>query len=317
MDRLIELNTFLAVMDEGSFARAARRIGRSAPGVTRIIGELEHRIGVRLFDRNSRRCTPTEAARQFAANARDIVCDYEHAVSGIRGEAVEAKGRLRITAPYFFGREHVAPLILEFLEEQPGISCELDLSDRPIDLLGERVDLAVRIGPISDLSLKARRAGVVRTLIVTSPEYLERSGTPTGLDDMKNHQLIQHGSQGDAPWRLVDGMGNPIDVSVHARFTVNQADAALAAARAGHGLVTALSYQVDADLRSGRLVSVLDRFAPSPVPVHLAWPDGRERLLRARLLIDYLATRLSALPILGGVAAKRDASGRFPVSILV
>jgi DNA-binding transcriptional LysR family regulator len=298
MDRLTELSTFIAVVERGSFTAAARTLGRSPPTITRTIAELEGRLGVRLFDRSSRRCTVTEAGRSLAEDARQIIADYGQALSSASGHALAPRGRLRITAPYSFGQKHIAPLIIDFIDTHAGISCELDLSDRPADLLEDAFDLAVRIGPITDAGLVVRRVGFVKRVIVASPSYLKLRGSPVAPCDIAAHDIVQHGSYVDRPWRLRGASGTPVTIPVQPRFSVNQADAALAAARAGRGLVTALSYQVHDDLQTGSLVTVLERFEPDPIPVRLVWPEGRDRLLRVRMLIDHLAGQLAKIPVL-------------------
>ncbi len=297
MDRLTELATFVAVVDQGGFAAASRFLRRSPPTITRIISDLEARVGVKLLERTSRRCSPTEAGRRLAEHARNLIADYEQAVSVATGESIAPRGLVRLTAPYFFGREYVAPAIMRFVDAHEGIFAELDLSDRPQDLVLAGFDLALRIGPVSDKSLKVRRIGFVRKVIVASPEYLARRGEPTSPEVLRKHDVIQHGSQFDAPWRFRARTGE-VAIRMLPRFTVNQADAALAAARAGRGLVTALSYQVHDDLAAGKLVCVLKAFEPEPLPVQLIWPDGRDRLRRVRMMIDHLVKELQCLDIL-------------------
>lgn len=298
MDRLTELSTFVAVIDNGGFTPAARALRKSPPTVTRLIAELEARLGVRLFDRTSRRCLLTEQGSRFAQDARAVLADYEQAVSLVSGEASTPRGKIRLTAPYFFGREHVAPSVLRFLDSHPSIAIELDLTDRIVDIHADVIDVAVRIGRIADETLTSTRVGWVRRVIVASPDYLARNGTPRTPRDLMSHTKIQHGSQIDAPWRLKGSRNRAVMTPVQARFTVNQADAAIAAARSGHGLVTALSYQVHQDVAAGQLVRLLQDFEPDPLPVALAWPEGRDALLRVRLLIDHLAKQLRSLSVI-------------------
>lgn len=289
---------FVAVVDAGSFAAAARMLSRSPPTVTRVVADLERRLGVTLLDRNSRRCRPTETGARLVDDARGLLTAYEDAASTASGEATEARGRVRITAPLVFGREHVAPAVGEFLDRHPRIAVELDLSDRQLDLHQERIDLAVRIGPVTDQSLTARRVGAVRRVIVASPEYLRGRGHPAGPQDLREHDIIQHGSRSDAPLRFQDKRGRVIEERVAARLTVNQADAAIAAAAAGRGLVSALSYQVHDAVSAGSLVRVLAEWEADPVPVNLAWPEGRQQLRRVRLVIDHLVATLSRLDVI-------------------
>lgn len=298
MDRLTELAAFLAVIDHGGFAPAARALRKSPPTITRLVADLEARLGIRLFDRSSRRCLLTEQGVSFANDARAVVTDYEQAIASASGEATAPRGNLKLTAPYFFGREHVSPAVLKFLKLHSSISVELDLSDRVLDLHDDGIDLAIRIGPITDETLINTRVGWVRRVVVASPDYLAQAGVPRSPNDLARHTKLQHGSYSDASWRLKGPRNRSIASPVHARFTVNQADAAIAAARSGYGLVTALSYQVHHDLETGLLVRVLQDFEPDPLPVSLTWPEGRDRLLRVRLVIDHLAEELRSLSVI-------------------
>ena len=154
MDRLDELAIFVRIVEEGSLARAAARLRRSPPAVTRALAALEDRIGVRLVDRTTRRLAPTEAGRAFYDRARSLVADYEAATAGAREAPV--RGLLRITAPVQFGRRHIAPVVARFLDDHDGVEVELLLNDRNIDLIDEGVDVALRIGPLADSTLSAR-----------------------------------------------------------------------------------------------------------------------------------------------------------------
>jgi DNA-binding transcriptional LysR family regulator len=296
MDRLTELQTLVTIAEAGSLAAAARRLRRSPPSVTRILADLEARLGVRLIERSSRRCAPTEAGRRLVEQARHLIGGYEEATREASGEALAPRGDIRLTAPFAFGREHVAPLLLTFLDAQPAINVELLLSDRVHDLHEENIDLGVRIGRIADTSLIARRIGWVSRVVVASPAYLSAHGTPGSPADVADHQIVQHSSLGaSAPWEF---RGKRIPVAVTPRLTVNQADAAIAAAKAGRGLVTALSYQVAGAIADGQLVRLLREFEPEPLPVHIVWPESRRPLQRVRLLIDHLASNLQPLAIL-------------------
>lgn len=299
MGRLSQLETFVAIVDAGSLAGAARRLRRSPPVVTRHLSELETMVGVVLVERTTRKCQPTEAGRRLAEQARNLLSSYSDAISDASGEATEPKGSLRITAPFVFGRDHVAPLIADFLEAYPSITADIHLADRVMDIHDENFDLAVRIGEVTDTSLVARRVGQVRRLFVASPAYIETHGLPTRPDDLHLHEIVQQTNHGIArPWAMLDRAGRPLAIDVRSRFTVNQADAALAEARNGRGIVAALSYQVDADLRDRRLVRLLREFEPEPLPVSLAWPQSRRLVRRVRLLVNYLEQNLAHLSLL-------------------
>lgn len=298
MDRLSELAAFIAVVDHGGFSAAAKVLRISTPSVSRMVARLEERVDLKLLDRSARRCVLTQHGVGLVEQARAIVRDYDDALEQAGKEARSPKGKVRLTAPYFFGREHVAPAVVLFLREHPGISVELDLDDRLSDLHASGFDLAVRIGPFDDETLRAVRVGWVGRMIVASPTYLAAHGCPESPAELQSHRRIQHGTHSDAPWRLRGAKGRSLLIPTEASFTVNQADAALAAAREGHGLVTALSYQVHADLASGALVRVMAEFEPEPLPVRLCWPEARDELARVRLMIDFFTAQLRRVPVI-------------------
>ncbi|MEO5867297.1 MAG: LysR family transcriptional regulator [Sphingomonas sp.] len=292
MERLVELETFVAVVDRGGFAAAARALGRSAPSVTRIVGDLEARLDVRLLDRTSRRCLPTDAGTGLVEDARHVLIGYEEALSKTRGEAIAPRGLIRITAPLAFGRAHVAPALVDFTNRHQAISVALDVCDRVQDLHEEGFDLTIRTGRIEDASLIVRRIGWVKRMIAASPAYLAQAGTPATPEAVADHQTVHQGGAVDSTWSFKSADGAPLEIAIRPRLMINQAEAAVAAARAGHGLVNALSYQLQDDLESGRLVRVLAPFETEPRPLSLVWPEGRQKLRRLRMLIDHLASFL-------------------------
>jgi DNA-binding transcriptional LysR family regulator len=295
MDRLEELRLFLAVLDAGSLVAGGRRLGHSPPAVTRALALMEERVGVRLLERSTRRSRPTEAGLRLAAQARQVLADYEAAMVEAAGEATAPRGRLRIAAPLVFGRLHVAPLAAEFLATRPLVSVELVLSDRTADLLGEGLDLALRIGRLADSTLVARRVGEVRAMLAASPGYLAARGTPAAPRDLAAHDLVHFGGPGAPPeWHFA----GPAAVPVAPRFSVNSAEAATDAALAGRGIVRALSYQLAEALAAGRLVRLLPGFEPPAMPVSLVHASARLLPARLRAFLDFAAPRLAALPVL-------------------
>jgi DNA-binding transcriptional LysR family regulator len=300
MDRLDQLRLFVAVLDGGSLAAAARKLRRSPPAVTRALAELEARLGVRLIERTTRRLAPTEAGRRLAEQARRLILDFEEAMGEAAGEGTRPRGRLRIAAPLAFGRIHVAPIVTAFLDAYPEVSAELSLADRVVDLVEEGIDVAVRIGQLGDTSLVARRVGAVRRVLAASPNYLAEHGTPRRPADLAAHELILFSGGGEGEWKFADPRDRETQIAlpVRARFAVNQADAAIAAAREGRGIVAALSYQVAPDLAAGRLVRVLQDFETAPIPVHLVFPSARHMVPRLRAFLDFAAPRLAALDAL-------------------
>jgi DNA-binding transcriptional LysR family regulator len=300
MDRLEELAVLVAVIDHGSLSAAARRLRRSPPAVTRALAALEDRVGARLVERSTRRLSVTEAGRAFAERARALLNEYDGAVSGLAESPL--RGLLRITAPLQFGRRHVAPLVIGFLETYREIQVELILNDRNLDLIEEGIDVAVRIGSLADSSLIARRVGEVRRVLVASPAYLARRGTPKRPADLAAHDTI-FGSARSEPseWRFGSPKRTTI-VRLSPRLLVNETEARLVAVKAGQGITRVLSYQVSEELEDGSLIRLLRDFEPPAWPVHLVAPSGGPKAPKVKAFFDYAAGRLSTLRVIRPMA---------------
>jgi DNA-binding transcriptional LysR family regulator len=298
MDRLDELAVLVAVLDAGSLAAAGRRLRRSPPAVTRTITALEQRVGARLVERTTRRLAPTEAGSALAARARSMLELYDEAMQLPAQAALH--GTLRITAPVVFGRRHVTRCVLDFQAEHPEVRVELELADRNLDLVEDTLDVAVRIGPLADSGLTARRVGAVHRVIVASPAYLARHGTPTTPAGLDGHATIVAFSRGGLlEWRLREhGRDRPVRVTP--RLLVNDIEAMLLAARSGHGIARALSYQVVDELRDGSLVRLLAAFEPPPEPVNLVFAGGRMMRPNVRAFVEFAATALGRLDVVRG-----------------
>lgn len=304
MDRLDELALFVAIIDAGSLAVAARRMNRSPAAATRALAALEARVGTRLVARTTRRLAPTPAGLALAERARELVSGYETALAGA-GEGL-VRGLVRVTAPVLFGRRHVAPVVATFLDAYPETQVELMLADRNVDLVEERLDLAVRIGALAESRLVARRVGLVRSILVASPGYLAARGEPARPADLAAHETI-HGLIRPGPREWQFGRNR---VRLAPRLIVNEVEAALIAARAGRGIARVLSYQAADDLAEGRLVRVLAAYEPPPVPVNLVTTGSGPRPARVRAFLDHAATALRALPVLRAEAD--EATSRAP-----
>lgn len=298
MDRLDELSIFVAIVEVGSLAGAARRLNRSRPAVTRALAALEERTGTRLIARSTRRLAPSDAGRELAVTARRLLADYETSLGD--ASVAPVRGLLRITAPLAFGRRHVTPLVAEFLDRYPEIQVELVLADRNLDLIDEDLHLAIRIGPLPSSRFVARKVGEVRRLLVASPDYLRRCAAPWKPADIAGHDTIASVAAGQGLiWRF-GGAGRGARVLVTPRFIVNEVEAVLIAARAGRGLARPLSYQVAEDLTSGALIRLLPQYEPLPLPVQLVVPGGRHLAPKVRAFLDHAVERL---PQLAPVAA--------------
>jgi DNA-binding transcriptional LysR family regulator len=296
MDRLDELAIFVAIVDEGSLAAAGRKLRRSPPAVTRALAALEERVAARLLERTTRRSRPTEAGRRLVDHARAVLAGYGDAVREVGAGPV--RGVLRVTAPLVFGRRHVTPVVASFLDVHPGVRVDLVLSDRNLDLIGDGLDVALRIGPLADSSLVARRVGEVRRMLVASPSYLAGRAAPRTPADLARHDVVFTATRPGSPsWQFGGATGRRA-VRLTPRLLLNDVEAALLAVRAGRGIGRALSYQVADDLASGTLVRLLPEIEPAPLPVQLIVPSARHLAAKSRSFVDHAARALATLGVI-------------------
>jgi DNA-binding transcriptional LysR family regulator len=305
MDRLHAMEVFAAVAEAGSFAGAAKRLRLSPPAVTRAVAALEERLGVRLFNRTTRSLNPTEAGLRFLTSTQRLLAELDEAERSAAGTTAVPSGHLVVTAPVTFGRAHVAPVLAAFLQAQPKVTAALLLLDRVTSLVEEGIDVAVRIGQLPDSTLVARRVGEVRRLLVASPAYLAAHGVPERPEALKEHAVIAFsGLLPGRDWRFVEN-GRATTVTLAPRLEINDALAALEVAERGHGITLALSYMVGPLLAAGRLVPVLEAFAPPPAPVQIVHPQSRLVAAKVRAFLDFATPRLKER-----LAAPLSASGR-------
>jgi len=296
MDRLDELQVFLAIIEAGSMTAAAHKLRRSPSAVTRILAALEERVGVRLFERSTRRLTATSEGQRLAEQARRLLGDYELAIR--EHQDAPPRGLLRVTAPTVFGRRHMAPVVTAFLMRHPEIQVELVLGDRNLDLIDSGIDLALRIGPLENSGLVARKLGEVRRVTVASPAYLAARGTPGTPDELAGHELILGTAvNGLAQWRYLDGEREQV-VRFTPRLQMNDVEGVLNAARAGFGIARALSYQAAPDLEAGSLQLLLREYEPAPMPVHLVFPSARHMAPRLRAFVDFAVQEFGQLQLI-------------------
>ncbi len=291
MDRAEAIAVFVEVAERRSFVAAARRLRRSPTAVTRIIGDLEARLGVRLLNRTTRAVSLTEAGDRFLAGARRVLADLEEIERAAAGAGTAPRGELRLTAPILFGRLHVLPIVTEFLGRFPDVSVALSLLDRPVDLVEEGLDIAVRIGALAESSAVAARVGAVRRIVVASPDYVARHSTPRAPADLEAHAVVAFsGIAGvELIFRNEAGEGS---VSIKPRLVVTTAEAALDAVRAGFGITRVLSYQAADDIARGSLLRLLSAYEGEDLPIHLLYPGGRHPPPKLRAFVDFARPRL-------------------------
>lgn len=294
MDRLQAMTTFVAVVDSGGFARAARKLNLSPPVVTRAVAELEERLGLRLLTRTTRVVRVTDAGARFAEDCRRILADIEEAETVATGTHTAPRGTLTLTAPVLFGQLYVTPILVRYLQQYPEVDAQCMFLDRVVNVVEEGIDVAVRIGELPDSSLQAVRVGWVRRVLVAAPSYLAAQGVPQRPEDLSAHALASaSGVNPVSEWRFNDG-GRPLLLRLQPRMRTTTNDSALAAAVAGLGITRLLSYQVAAPVRSGALQVVLEDFEGAPLPVHVVHHEGRRATQKVRAFVDLAVDRLRA-----------------------
>jgi DNA-binding transcriptional LysR family regulator len=292
VDRLDAMSVLLAVVDSGSLSAGARRLGMPLTTVSRKVAELETHLRTRLLNRSSRQITLTEPGQSYVAACRQILEDVREAERTAAGEYSTPKGDLAITAPIVFGRLHVLPVALDFLRAYRDVDVRLVLADRPLNLLEDHVDLAVRIGALPDSSLVATRVGSIRSMLCASPRYFAERGKPKRPAELAAHDCVTfQGLSAPQTWTFAKGKSD-LTVAIHSRLIVNTAEAAIDAAIAGAGITRVLSYQIAEARRAGALDIALEDFEPAPWPVSLIYPGQGRLPLKLRAFIDFAVPRL-------------------------
>jgi DNA-binding transcriptional LysR family regulator len=294
-DRLQELTVFVRTAESGSFSRAARELGLSQPSVSRIVGELEARLGVKLLLRTTRRVVPTEAGSTFLRRARQVLHELGEAEDAARGTD-SLRGVIRIAMPVTFGVREVIPHLSAFLAAHPLLRLELMMSDERQDLVAEGVDMAIRFGQLSDSGFGARRLATAPRLLVASPAYLDQRGIPATPAELSSHDCIfGPGGSWRRSWSFRHD-GAVLSVEVEGRIQVASGEGVTACAKAGLGLAMASAWMCRAELDSGALVAVLGDYALEPVDVHAVFPGGPHPSAKLRALVDHLAAVLARPP---------------------
>ena len=289
MDRLKQIESFVAVVARGSLTAAAASEGVAPAVLGRRIDALEERLGVKLLLRTTRRISLTHEGSAFLEDCQRILADIGSAEASVSAGGVKASGYLRITAPAGFGRRHVAPLMPGFLARHSDVSLSLNLSDRLVDIAGEGVDIAVRVGDMPDSSLVSVRLADNRRLCVAAPSYLQRAGVPRQPSDLGRHECLTLSSDASQSrgWAFsLDGLVSHLRPS--GRLDCSDGQVLHTWCLQGQGLAWRSTWEVEADIASGALVSVLDAFAAPPNGIYAVVPQRKHLPLRVRLWIDYL-----------------------------
>lgn len=291
MDTLREIRSFIEVVEAGSFVGAAEVTGLSKQAVSRHVVELEHRLGLRLLNRTTRRLSLTTEGAAYFNRVRELVHELDGLEQELSSGRAEPIGRLRVAAPLTFGIQYLAPLWGPFLERYPRISLEVDLNDRVVDLVEEGYDLAIRIIELPSSQLISKKIASTRLVLCASPGYLESNGNPATPSQLKNHRIISYSNltSGDE-WELTGPDGSTGRVRLHSRLHTNNGDTCRAAALEHQGIVYQPDFLVAADLKAGRLIELLPDYRGREVGIHAVYPSREYLPMKTRRLVDYLAS---------------------------
>jgi DNA-binding transcriptional LysR family regulator len=294
MDRIEAMSTLLAVVEAGSLSAASRKLRVPLTSVSRRISELEAHLKTQLLNRTSRRVTLTDAAQSYIQACRRILDELDEAERVVSGEYRAPQGELSVTASLVLGRIHVVPVAAAFLKAYPDILLRFRLNDRVVNLQEEHVDLGIRVGPLPDSSIVARRIGSIRRVVCASPEYLASRGRPETPQDIEAHDCVTFtGFTHAESWEFYVG-GSPVAVPIRSRLQVDAAEAVVEAALAGAGIARLFSYHVAQAVKDGRLSLLLQEFEPPQLPANIVYPGGSLLPLKVRAFLDFAAPRLKA-----------------------
>ena len=287
MSRLREMEMFVRVVDAGSFSLAARDMKIGQPAISKTIAGLEERLGVSLLVRSTRRLTPTEAGVAFYERALRAVTEADEADAAARGASASLEGRLRISAAVTFSRIHLVPRLAEFLDAHPRLQLELVMDDRPRDLVAENIDAALRLGVLTDSSLRARKLAQSERLVVASPAYLARRGVPATPADMRNHDAIIYSQwTGGEEWSFRRGTAET-SIRFQRRLMITAAEGVRAAVISGQGFAIASRWMFAPELQSGEVVSILNDWTLPPLDLWVIYPSGRLTSTKARAFVKW------------------------------
>lgn len=294
MDRLAAMETFVCVVETGSFSAAARRLNIGQPAVSKTIAQLEKRLAVSLLLRSTRGLTPTEAGLAFFERARRAIDEANEADNAARGSAGGLRGNLRISAAVTFGRLHVVPQLGPFLDQHPQLNIDLMLDDRNINLVEEGIDVALRMGPLSDSSLTARKIADCRRVVLGTPAYFARHGEPSRPADLDQHQGIVYNLSGGATWTFIRGNEQQTQ-TLTGRLRVSAAEGLRAAVFADQGLTIASQWMFAPELASGAVRAAMGDWALPDQDLWAVFPTGRMVSAKARAFVEYMENLLKHL----------------------
>jgi DNA-binding transcriptional LysR family regulator len=296
LDTLRGLLVFAHVAETLSFSRAAERLGVTKSAVSKHVAQLEHAFAVQLIVRTTRKLVLTEAGERVYASCARIAGDLEAAREAAAEQSSVIAGALRVTAPSELGRNYLVPVVDEFMRRHPQVTFDLMFGDAFVDLVAERVDIALRVGGRAEASLVSRRVSSVEFFVVASPNYLEVHGTPRAPAELSSHDWLVHTPSGAVPRVTLRKGARKTQITLRGRFSCNDGPANLEAARLGMGLVVVPDFVVARDVHDGRLVRVLPSWKIDAAALHLVFPPRRHVLGRVRAFADFVVERFRDPP---------------------
>jgi DNA-binding transcriptional LysR family regulator len=294
MDKFKQLETFVAVANKGSLSAAANAEGVAPAIIGRRIDSLEDRLGVKLLVRTTRKVTLTFEGTAFLEDCLRILNDFQNAEASVSLGGIKASGHLKVTAPAGFGRVHVAPLIPAFLQTNKDVSISLDLSDRLVDIVNEGIDVAIRIAQLDDSSLVGAKLADNTRVVVASPAYIKARGLPTHPSQLSQHTCLTFGSSANQSrgWSFLIN-GEVVQMKLSGKVECNDGAVLHDWAITGQGVAWRSMWEVNDDLRAGRLITILNEFRAPDNAIYAVFPQRKQMPLRARMFIDYLKKTFS------------------------
>lgn len=297
MDRLDCDRMFVAVLEVGSFAGAALRLGTSSGQASKLVSRLERELGVQLFKRSTRALSPTDIGLAYYERVKSLLDEFDALDDAVRDRAGAPGGQLKISAPVTFGTASLTPVLVAFARQFPLIELDVSFADRAVNIVDEGFDMAIRIGKLSNSSLIARRLGDVRVIIAAAPDYLQQHGTPQHWRDLAQHQcLIDTNFRDPWNWPFEDPPGKLVNTPVQGRLRFSNTEACLQAAVAGLGIARLPGFIAAPALKNSGVVPLLENYEIAPLGLFALYPPARYLTHKARLLIDFLADHFQRHP---------------------
>ena len=293
MDRFLEMQTFHAVVDAGSFVKAAEALSLSKAAVSRYVADMETRLGVRLLHRTTRRLSLTDEGQMFYARSKELLAELEEAEAEVSSRSEAATGLLRVNAPFTFGILQLAPLWGQFKALHPKVALDITLADRLVDLVEEGYDVAIRIATLASSTLVSQQLATTRMVLCSSPGYLAQHGRPTHPSELAAHAVIAYVYWATRDeWRF-DGPGGAVSVKTQPIMSTNNGDTCRALALAHQGVILQPSFLVGPDLAAGTLVELMPEYKSLELGIYAVYPTRKHVPAKVRALVDFLQTHFS------------------------